>query len=219
MGRSGLSRRERQILELAATGFIDQAIANDLGISVPTVSTYWCRIREKYGRLNRAELVAKFVREREQVLATELRTKNERLAGQLDEASSRAVELEKEVATFEAMLDSAPDPVLIVDAEGVVRRANRLAAGLFGWDQEELIGLHVGELMTEAARAGHHRHREAYLAAMPGPIEISSDEGVDILHRNGSLIRVNIHLNAMDTPSGRMVVCFFRPLHDPLRRH
>ncbi|MBS1713101.1 MAG: PAS domain S-box protein [Armatimonadetes bacterium] len=219
MGRSGLSRRERQILELAASGHIDQAIANDLGISVPTVSTYWCRIREKYGRLNRAELVAKFVQEREEAVASELRSNNERLAGQLDEAAVRSAALAREVATFEAMLDSAPGPVMIVTSEGVVHRANRLAAELFGWSQEELVGLHVGELMPETVRAGHRRHREAYLAAMPGPIEISSDEGVDILHRNGKLVRVQIHLNAMDTPNGRMVVCFFRPLDDPPHRH
>ena len=219
MGRTGLSRREHQILELASAGHIDQAIANDLGISVPTVSTYWCRIREKYGRLNRAELVAKFVREREQVIASALRNDNEELVGRLDEAAVREQGLAQELATYEALLEGAPDPMIIVDADGVIQRVNRLAARLFGWDREGMAGIRIGRLMPATLHATHRKYREAYLAAMPGPIQISSDDGVVAVKRDGSPVRVTIHLNATETPSGRMIVCILRPVDDPLRHH
>src|SRR5262245_36101632 len=44
-----LSERERQLIELAAEGHTDASIANELGISEATVSTYWGRVRIKIG--------------------------------------------------------------------------------------------------------------------------------------------------------------------------
>lgn len=58
-----LSQRERQILVYATAGLTDQAMANKLGISRATVTTYWGRIRTKFGAYGRTELVANYVRE------------------------------------------------------------------------------------------------------------------------------------------------------------
>ncbi|HWA82853.1 MAG TPA: PAS domain-containing protein [Fimbriimonadaceae bacterium] len=58
-----LSPREHQILSYATDGLTDQAIANALGISRATVTTYWGRIRTKIGPCGRTELVARYVRE------------------------------------------------------------------------------------------------------------------------------------------------------------
>src|SRR5512135_589911 len=71
-----LSQRERQILVYAAAGLTDQAIANKLGISRATVTTYWGRIRTKFGPFGRTELVANYVQEKanrntEQLTASE----------------------------------------------------------------------------------------------------------------------------------------------------
>ncbi|HVT12421.1 MAG TPA: LuxR C-terminal-related transcriptional regulator [Fimbriimonadaceae bacterium] len=60
---TSLSQREQQILTYATKGLTDQAMANALGISRATVTTYWGRIRTKLGALGRTELVARYVRE------------------------------------------------------------------------------------------------------------------------------------------------------------
>lgn len=57
-----LSARESEVLELAADGLIDTAIAARLEISVATVRGYWMRIRSKMGVASRAELVARHVK-------------------------------------------------------------------------------------------------------------------------------------------------------------
>jgi len=52
-----LSDRERQVVELAAQGLGDKQIAKALRVSSWTVRTYWDRLREKTGGLNRLHVV------------------------------------------------------------------------------------------------------------------------------------------------------------------
>lgn len=56
-----LSDREKQVLNLAAQGHIDESIGQSLDISISTVRGYWLRIRSKLGGASRAELVGKWV--------------------------------------------------------------------------------------------------------------------------------------------------------------
>lgn len=56
-GTSGLSRRERQVLESLGQGHTCQAIADRLSLSVKTVETYRARIAEKLGLKTRADFV------------------------------------------------------------------------------------------------------------------------------------------------------------------
>ena len=62
-------------------------------------------------------------------------------------------------------LDAAPDALIIIGADGVVRFANRQAAALFGYPREELVGKHVERLLPERFRARHAGHRESYFTA------------------------------------------------------
>ena len=52
-----LSQREREVLQLLATGYTNQQIADRLYLSVKTVETYKARLKEKLGLQGRAELV------------------------------------------------------------------------------------------------------------------------------------------------------------------
>ncbi len=56
--RPELSVRERQVLDLAASGLTDEAIARRLGVSRHTIRTYLTRLFGKLGAANRAEAVA-----------------------------------------------------------------------------------------------------------------------------------------------------------------
>lgn len=55
-----LSPREREVLELLARGYLYKEIAENLGISVPTVNTYIRRIYEKLHVRSRSQAVAKY---------------------------------------------------------------------------------------------------------------------------------------------------------------
>lgn len=58
---NALSARERQILSLAAVGYLDKQIGPELGLSLNTLRTYWSRIRSKMGEAPRTALTAAYV--------------------------------------------------------------------------------------------------------------------------------------------------------------
>lgn len=64
---------------LAAQGLTDKQIAAQLGISPETVSTYWRRIRTKYGASSRTEVVATAMQERADQELRALTDKNQEL--------------------------------------------------------------------------------------------------------------------------------------------
>jgi PAS domain S-box-containing protein len=59
-------------------------------------------------------------------------------------------------------LEAAPDAMIIIDASGAIRFANRQVFALFGYPQDEIIGLSIEQLMPERFRARHMGHREQY---------------------------------------------------------
>jgi two-component system, NarL family, nitrate/nitrite response regulator NarL len=61
-GAVQLSRRERELLELAAGGLTTAAIAERLYLSPNTVKTYWQRLYEKLGATDRASALAEAIR-------------------------------------------------------------------------------------------------------------------------------------------------------------
>jgi PAS domain S-box-containing protein len=49
-------------------------------------------------------------------------------------------------ARYDAVVESAPDVILTLDGEAIIRSANRAAVGLFGYSEEEMIGRHASTL-------------------------------------------------------------------------
>lgn len=57
-----LSDREKQVLQLIASGLSDKEIAKELNISIRTVQTYVKNVMLKFSSLNRAHAVALAIR-------------------------------------------------------------------------------------------------------------------------------------------------------------
>jgi two-component system, sensor histidine kinase len=62
-------------------------------------------------------------------------------------------------------LDAAPDAIIILDDDGIVRFANRQVSTLFGYTHDQVIGLSVEQLMPERFRSRHVTHRRDYALA------------------------------------------------------
>ena len=60
-------------------------------------------------------------------------------------------------------LDAAPDAMIIIDASGVIRYANRQVTALFGFAHDDIIGQQVEQLMPERYQARHLDHRQGYI--------------------------------------------------------
>ncbi|HEY2399294.1 MAG TPA: PAS domain S-box protein [Steroidobacteraceae bacterium] len=60
-------------------------------------------------------------------------------------------------------LDAAPDAMIIIDATGQIRFANRQVSALFGYDHDSIVGLKVEQLLPERFRKAHGSHRDQYV--------------------------------------------------------
>lgn len=66
-------------------------------------------------------------------------------------------------ANVGALLDAAPDAVVLADEDGRILLVNRQAEALFGWDRAELVGEPVEVLVPQGALARHPQQRQRYL--------------------------------------------------------
>ena len=69
-------------------------------------------------------------------------------------------EIQDAAALYRAILASTLDPVLTIDAHGVIQAASDSIERVFGWTPGELIGCNVNRLMPDP----HHSRHDGYLA-------------------------------------------------------
>lgn len=95
-----------------------------------------------------------------------------------------------------AMLDFAPDAIVVVADDGVVTFANRQVAAVFGWPPHELVGRRVEELVPAAFRDGHEDLRNGFFKA-PRVREMGAGEHLLGLRRDGTEFPVEISLSPL----------------------
>lgn len=197
-----LSPREQLILELAAKGHTDKGIASEIGIAPSTVLTYWLRIRSKLGPHPRAELVAAYVR----ALAENDVAK---LKADLDVFIERSERLNRELGVMRQFIESAPEAMLVVGADGVIRFGNVLAAELFGCTEEDLAGSHSERFIPEELRDAHRLHHARYLQD-PHRMQMGHARGIPYLTCSGERKFAIATLNLAPTLDGDSIILILR---------
>lgn len=211
----GLSSREGQILEFATQGMTDQAIANQLGISLATVGTYWGRVRIKLGPFNRAELVAKFLTQKAEYIIQKLRFENQLLLDRIAEHAEVEDMLRASLEMFRGLLETAPDAILVVDGDGKVQFANDQASILFGYSVDELLALNIDTLVPERYRPMHVSFRTEYDES-PVKRQMGEHLATVALRKDGAEFPMATALSATKTANGLIVTCIIRDLSLPL---
>jgi len=105
--------------------------------------------------------------------------------------------LEKVEARFRAVLEAAPDAMMIQDAAGKIQIVNAQAERLFGYSRDELIGRTVEMLIPERHRRNHVKHRQEY-GHHPAPRPMGIGMTLFALHKDGREIPVEISLSTLD---------------------
>lgn len=92
------------------------------------------------------------------------------------------------------LFESIQEGAIIVNKEGTIVLANPRSNELFGYSQDELLGLKVEELIPSAIRGQHHKHRSDF---QESPKKRSMGAGLNLqaLRKDGSLFFVEISLN------------------------
>jgi two-component system, NarL family, sensor histidine kinase DevS len=110
-----------------------------------------------------------------------------------------------------ALLDAAPDGIVMVDETGGMLLVNRKIEELFGYDRADLLGRSVDDLLPERLQPRHRAHRTRYRVE---PRTRSMGAAVRLFGRraDGSEFPVEISLSPMKTDSGLQVVAAVREI-------
>lgn len=100
-----------------------------------------------------------------------------------------------EVELYRALIDAAPDALIVVDTSGLVRVANRQAETLFGYRLDELVGLSVDVLVPDAVRD----------VSLPQNRPMGAGVTLSGKNRDGSSFPVDISLSSIETLDGLLV--------------
>ncbi|TGK18730.1 PAS domain S-box protein [Leptospira fluminis] len=107
--------------------------------------------------------------------------------------------------TFQAMVESTPNAILLVNKEGKVVYLNNQSEKLFGYTRFELIGRLVEELIPKRFRTNHPKYREGFFSS-PTVRAMGSGRDLFALRKDGSTFPVEIGLNPVVTADGTLVL-------------
>lgn len=110
-------------------------------------------------------------------------------------------------------MDTVPDALVVTDAAGVIVLVNQPAETLFGYPQDELVGLAVEELMPERYRAAHVQHRQRFMA-QPRVRAVGEKLGVTLMcqRKDGREFQAEISLGPFDSQQGIYITCAVRDI-------
>ncbi len=115
-----------------------------------------------------------------------------------------------------SVLATAPDAMIIVDADGTIVQLNAQAERLFGYAPGELLGQSIDRLVPEGRRAAHGSHRAAYLAdSRSRPMGAGSD--LEGRRKDGAGFPAEISLAPMHTDEGVFVTAAIRDITERRR--
>lgn len=114
---------------------------------------------------------------------------------------------------FRALLEAAPDAMVIVDGTGTIQLVNAQTESMFGYARAELLGRSVEVLVPGRFRGLHVAHRVGYAAN--GQVR-PMGAGLDLygLRRDGREFPVEISLSPLETAEGLLVSAAVRDVSD-----
>jgi PAS domain S-box-containing protein len=117
-------------------------------------------------------------------------------------------------AVSQAVLASAPEGILVVDAHGLVLLASEQTEALFGYEPDEMLGLHFEVLLPEVFREEHQRQIavDARVSGMPSPRRELELPGV---RKDGCALLLDMSVSSVDSLDGPLVCCILRKIDDP----
>jgi two-component system sensor kinase FixL len=113
-------------------------------------------------------------------------------------------------ARWQAIVDSAVDGIIVIDAHGRVEAFNRAAERLFGYTADEVLGRNVDMLMPSPYRQEHDAYLARYLATGRAKI-IGSGREVQGRRKDGTIFPLHLSVGEITIQGDRK---FTGILHD-----
>ncbi|MGJ3263716.1 MAG: hybrid sensor histidine kinase/response regulator [Salinarimonas sp.] len=115
-------------------------------------------------------------------------------------------------ATRTALLESAPDGIIVIDEDGCALEFNPAAEAMFGLPREEAIGAPIADTITpEHLRAAHHGGISRYLSG-GAPRILGTRVSTDARRATGEIFPVELMVTEISVDRRRMFAGFVRDL-------
>jgi PAS domain S-box-containing protein len=138
----------------------------------------------------------------------------------VDDAGKTRDELEAALRRSEALshavLESASEAIILIDAGGRIIVVNPAAERMFGYDRGDLVGRPLEILLPARARGAHVGHRTGYF---DGPRVRPMGIGLDLsgLRKDGTEFPVEISLSYVEAPDGLLAMAFIMDITERKR--
>ncbi len=110
---------------------------------------------------------------------------------------------------FLRLLEAAPDGILVVGQDGIIRLANHEAERLFGFGSGGLAGVSVDRLVPESIRPSHAAYRAAY-AETPTTRPMGIGRRLVALRSDGTTFPAEISLSPVEDDGESLVIAVVR---------
>ncbi len=111
----------------------------------------------------------------------------------------------RQAERLQAVVESAPNGMMMVTEDGRIELVNRAAEVLFGYRRKEMLGQTVDMLLPEKARARHPAFR-ADFGRDPTPRAMGAGRELFARRKDGSEVPVEIGLNPIEIDQARYVL-------------
>jgi diguanylate cyclase (GGDEF)-like protein/PAS domain S-box-containing protein len=115
-----------------------------------------------------------------------------------------------------AITEQLVEALMFVDEFGCIRDANRAAVDIFGYPVEELLDLHISQLMPPEHRAVHEGHfRQAFQHA--GRANYFMNHVVQAMTKEGNIISIKMVISSIRDDDKIFFICSARDVTEELR--
>ena len=118
-------------------------------------------------------------------------------------------------ARFRGLLESAPDPIIVVNSGGAIVVVNGQTESLFGYRRDELLGQPIEILLPQRFAAAHAQHVRNFFRA-PGVRSIGRGGELVARRKDGTEFPAEISLGPFDSEDGVLVSCAVRDISERL---
>jgi PAS domain S-box-containing protein len=171
-------------------------------------------LQDAVGRMKRGDLSARVASGRgSSPELRELATDFNDMAGTLER---RQAALEASEARFRAVVETAADGIVTIDAHGIVQSVNPEAERLFGYRNDELVGHNVKTLMPSPDREHHDEYLARYLRTGVAKI-IGIGREVTGQRQDGSAVPLFLSIGEFELNGERFFTGILRDVTDRKR--
>ena len=127
-------------------------------------------------------------------------------------ARALAQALDASAARTRRVLDTMPDALVVVDADGRVVHANARVRSLLGYEPDELLGQSVEQLVPVEQRPGHAALRAAQAVGPDQAVALRGPSELSARHRDGHSVAVEISRSAIEFDASPCTLATVRDL-------